>query len=346
MPLYTPKEELLKTLRGEKIGYFPRCVPIFTPVVDMMKKTGAYFPAANYVAEPMAKLAMAAHELGKWNATMIPWASTVEMEALGCEVLNRDDDIAGYPQFRKRAFTDAYDVSFGKDILEKGSFQAVFGATRIVRARIEKAYNGEIPIISMFQGPFTIASYIIGVNEMYKHMIRDVKRARAVLDVVSDLNILYGNRMLECGGDVIVMSDPAAEGLTGERFAEILLPVYQKIARSIKAPKIIHICGRTSKISPHLADSEFHGFSFDYPGVEVEDLQEKIGGKMALIGSVPTVSHLLEGTRQEVIDISLEMIKRGTDILSPSCGLPQYTPLENVQAIADAIGQWNVGRVD
>jgi uroporphyrinogen-III decarboxylase len=64
---------------------------------------------------------------------------------------------------------------------------------------------------------------------------------------------------------------------------------------------------------------------------------------MRLIGSVPTVTHLLEGTRDDVMEIAREMMEGGTDFLSPSCGLPQYTPLQNVQAIADAIEQWNGG---
>ena len=103
MKLLSPKEELIRTLSGENIGYFPRPIPVFTPIVDMMKQTGAFFPAANYEAEPMARLAHAAHELGGWNSVMLPWASTVEMEALGCEVVNRDDDKAGYPQFKEPA---------------------------------------------------------------------------------------------------------------------------------------------------------------------------------------------------------------------------------------------------
>ena len=341
MTIYSPREELLKTLRGEKIGYFPRCIPLFTPVVDMMKAKEAYFPDANYHAKPMARLALAAHEMGNWNSVMLPWASTVEMEALGCEVVNKADDIAAYPQFKKKAFDDAYDIKFEKDILQKGSFPAVFEATKIVRDTIEDKYNGTIPIVSMFQGPFTIASYIIGVNDMFKHMIRDIKRAEKALDIVSDLNILYGNKMLECGGDIIVMSDPAAEGLTDKQFKNILIPVYRKITSSIKNKKITHICGRTGKIAQHLPESGFDGFSFDYPGVSIESLKEMIGDKIILIGSVPTVTHLLEGSREDVIDISLKMIEKGADILSPSCGLPQYTPIENVRAIAEAIRQWN-----
>jgi len=341
MKTYTPKEELLKTLLGEDIGYFPRTVPLFTPVVDMMKQTDAYFPAANYEGEPMARLALAAHTLSRWNCTMIPWASTVEMEAMGCRVINKEDDIAGYPQFKERAFSDAYDVTFPKDILTRGSFPAVFEATKIVRGEIDARYNGDIPIVSMCQGPFTIASYIIGVNEMFKHMIKDKKRAEKVLDVVADLLILYCNRMLESGGDVINLADPAAEGLTPKQFEDLVIPVYRKITAAIETPRMTHICGRTGKIAHLLPESGFHAFSFDYPGVEVATLKDAIGGRMRIIGSVPTVTHFLEGSRQDVIDMSISMIEQGVDFLSPSCGLPQYTPLQNVTAMAEAIEEWN-----
>ena len=339
--VYEPKEELIRVLRGEEIGYYPRTIPVFTPVVDMMKRYNAYFPAANYEAVPMAKLALAAHELGRWHCIMIPWASTVEMEALGCEVINRRDDIAAYPQFKRKAFDDANDVRFGNDILKRKPFPAVFEATKIAREKIDKQYNGEIPIVSMTQGPFTIAGYTIGINEMFKHMIKDRKRAEHALNVVSDLNILYANEMLRSGGDLLLMSDPAAEGLTPKQFESIVLPVYRKIAASVRCHKMLHICGRTGKLLDPIAESGFDGFSFDYPAVDVTLVTEKLKGRMRSIGSVPTVTHLLEGTVEDVIEISTYMIESGVDLLSPSCGLPQYTPLENVKAMAEAIDSWN-----
>ena len=82
----------------------------------------------------------------------------------------------------------------------------------------------------------------------------------------------------------------------------------------------------------------------DYPGVTLEQLREAVGDRIRLIGSVPTVTHLLEGTREDIMAISLDMMRRGTDMLSPSCGLPQYTSLENVRAIAEAIEKWNSDR--
>jgi [methyl-Co(III) methanol-specific corrinoid protein]:coenzyme M methyltransferase len=150
--------------------------------------------------------------------------------------------------------------------------------------------------------------------------------------------------MLESGGDVILMSDPAAEGLTGEQFQRLLVPVYRKISDALQCRKMVHICGKTARIAPHLPDTGFHGFSFDSAGVQIEQLRENVGDRIKLIGSVPTVTHLLEGSIDDVLDLTRDMIERGVDILSPSCGLPQYTPLENVKAVAEAIEAWNRSR--
>ena len=39
MKIFSPKEELTKILKGESIGYFPRSIPVFGPIVDIMKLT-------------------------------------------------------------------------------------------------------------------------------------------------------------------------------------------------------------------------------------------------------------------------------------------------------------------
>jgi [methyl-Co(III) methanol-specific corrinoid protein]:coenzyme M methyltransferase len=117
--------------------------------------------------------------------------------------------------------------------------------------------------------------------------------------------------------------------------------VYRKITGSLQGKKMVHICGRTARIAPHLPETGFHGFSFDSAGVEIEQMREAVGNRLTLIGSVPTVTHLLEGSREDVIQATFDMIRRGTGLMSPSCGLPQYASLENVRAMADAIAQWN-----
>jgi [methyl-Co(III) methanol-specific corrinoid protein]:coenzyme M methyltransferase len=343
MEMLTPKEEMLRVLEGEDIGYFPRPIPQYTPIVDTMKVTGAYFPEGNTRALPMAKLALAAHELCNWNTVMLPWASSIESEAAGCRVVCREGDIGAYPQVKECAFEDAYDVELGPDILERGTFPAVFDAIKMVRERIDEQHGGVIPIIALSQGPFTVSGNVIGVNDMFRQVIKDPKRAAYVLDKVSDLNIMYICRMLESGADVFLLADPSAQGLTGEQFKKLIVPVYRKITEGVPAKAMLHVCGKTSKIAPHLPDTGFKGFSFDYPPTSVEALRAAFGNRLRLIGSVPTVSHLLNGTRDDVIDMTLEMIKRGVDLLAPSCGLPPFSPIENISAMAEGIELYNRG---
>ena len=340
MKIFSPKEELIKILKGESIGYFPRSIPVFGPIVDIMKLTDSYFPDGNYKEEPMSRLALGAHEYGNWNAIMMPWASTIEMEALGCKVTIKDD-IAEYPLWKSCAFNDLDEVSFGKDIFKKGSFPAIFNAIKIVREKIVNKYSDKIPIVGMFQGPFTILSYSLGFDKMFKYMVKETEKASKALNIISELNIKYASKMLNCGADLLLMSDPVAEGLGRKEFEGILVPIYKKINQSLESESFIHICGKTSRIIKSLPESGFKGYSFDYPKLSLDFVKETLGNKMKVIGSVPTVTHLLEGTKEEVVDISNYMMENGTDILAPSCGLPQYTPLENIKAMAEAIANYN-----
>jgi [methyl-Co(III) methanol-specific corrinoid protein]:coenzyme M methyltransferase len=56
---------------------------------------------------------------------------------------------------------------------------------------------------------------------------------------------------------------------------------------------------------------------------------------------VPTVSCLLEGSEEDVFNASLECMRDGVDILSPSCGLPPSTSLRNLLAMVEAIRHCN-----
>ena len=91
----------------------------------------------------------------------------------------------------------------------------------------------------------------------------------------------------------------------------------------------------------YLPDSGFDAFSFDSGGVDLKKIKEAVGQKIKIVGSIPTVSHLLEGNEGDVFKETISMIKEGIDILAPSCGLPQYSPLKNVLEMSKAIDYYN-----
>jgi [methyl-Co(III) methanol-specific corrinoid protein]:coenzyme M methyltransferase len=150
--------------------------------------------------------------------------------------------------------------------------------------------------------------------------------------------------MLELGGDVVFLADPSVQGLTATQFELLLVPVYKKISSGVNAPVILHICGRTAKFARHLPETGFQGFSFDYPSTNLVELREAVGHRIKLVGSVPTLSHLLNGTQEEVIEKTIDQIEEGVDIQSPSCGLPPFSPLANIRAMEKGILRYNRSR--
>ena len=343
MKKYTPKEELFKVLNKEDIGYFPRAITNWVPVSEVMKSIGqASLWDVFYKPEEMARLSIAIHEVCNWNSMGIGWAATNEMQALGCEISIGKDGIKSFPVLKNSIFDDPDDIKFKKNIINSEIFKVLFEATRVVKQVVKEKYNDGIPIFASVIGPLTITGYMIGMDRFFKLFIKNPKKVKYAFDVISDLNVLYANEILNNGADIIHFADPVAQGLNDKLFREFLIPGYQKISNSFKDVKIIcHICGKTDRILEALKESGFHGFSFDYPYTSFERVSEIIGKDMAVVGSVPTITHMLEGTREDVFNNSLEFIKKGVDILSGSCCPPLETPLDNLRAMADAIEYWN-----
>jgi MtaA/CmuA family methyltransferase len=334
--MLSPRDEVFKIINDEKIEHFPRVIIFNTPVVDMMKTAEAFWPKGHYNGEEMAKIAGAIHDTTGFNAVMLHWDHCVELEALGGKS-SIGDKITDIPEPKEPAFEDIDAIHISKDILKKGRFPEIFKAIKIVKSN----YNDEILIVPVVCGPLDVSCLSVGVNKMYKMMIKDPKQAITVLDKISDLCIQFGNEVLKCGGDIIHLSDPFCQGLTSKAFEQFMIPIYKKISESIRGPIYLHICGNTSQLLKHIPDSGFFGFSFDSPSVSVEQAKNEIGNGMKLIGSVPTVTHILEGTKQDVFNKSLECIHAGVDFLAASCGFPPEAPLENVKAMVNAIDFYN-----
>ena len=72
-------------------------------------------------------------------------------------------------------------------------------------------------------------------------------------------------------------------------------------------------------------------------GVEVADAKARIGGKVALMGGVNTLT-LNSGTRDEVMAEAIKVCRQGGPhgyILAAGDMVPPETPLENLQAMVD-----------
>jgi MtaA/CmuA family methyltransferase len=284
----------------------------------------------------MGELSSACQEILGLNAVNAPFDMTVEAEALGCETVWKAGRTST-PQIKEKAADDPGLLEFDGDVLRRGRFPVVLEALAMLRAR----YAERIPVVSFAEGPFTLSCLVAGLNRMYRSVLKDPEKAAFVIDRMSELLILYVERQLDAGADAAIVLDPNVAGLTSNQFRNFVLPAYKKITSRIPNSLILHICGDTTKILDSVPESGFAAYSFEHPAVKLADVINHLGGKMRIVGSVPTVTHLLNGSKDDVITLSLKMLEEGVDLLAPSCFTPPDTPLENARAMREAIDIWN-----
>ena len=334
MVAFTPREELLKIINNEEIKSFPQVIPINTPVLEEMESIKIYWPEGHRNLNEMTAIGKSTLQTG-FNAINIPFDMAVEAEALGCEIVwsNKKDDI---PQVREAKIGDITGIRIDEKILQKGRIPLVLKVIAMQRKNFP-----DYPILPLLVGPFTLACMITDINSMFKIMITDQQKSSEILDIMADFCILYGAEQYKNGADVILLLDPNVSGLGANQFENILIPVYRKITSTLKKGLIIHICGNIKRILKLIPECGFGGLSFDNPAMDIEFVKDTVGDKMKLIGAVPTVSCILDGTETDVFDKSLECIKKGVDLLAPSCCLPPNSKLRNLKKMVEAIKYWN-----
>lgn len=334
MVAFTPREEFLKIINNEKIKRFPEVIPINTPVLEEMDSIKTYWPEGHRNLNEMIAIGKSTLQTG-FNAINIPFDMAVEAEALGCEIVwsNKKVDI---PQVREAKIRDITGISIDEKILQKGRIPLVLKVIAMQRKNFP-----DYPIIPLLVGPFTLACMITDINDMFKIMITDQQKSMEILDKMADFCILYGAEQYKNGADAVLLLDPNVSGLGANQFENILIPVYRKITDKLKKGLIIHICGNIKRILKLIPECGFDGLSFDNPAMDIEFVKDTVGDKMKLIGAVPTVSCILGGTEADVFDKSLDSIKKGVDLLAPSCCLPPNSKLNNLKKMAEAIKYWN-----
>ena len=141
---------------------------------------------------------------------------------------------------------------------------------------------------------------------------------------IGEMNMADCRQALKHGADVVCIADPSATSdiLSPDFLKEVMVPGYKNMTKKIGAPVVLHICGNTTA---YLADTGFDAMSVDAQ-VDIAFTKAVVGNKISIVGGVPTITALLFGTPQKVKEAAIDAIKKGVDVLMPSCGIPPRTP--------------------
>lgn len=329
--LTTPKRRFLSGLFGGRKGdRISVANPTSIISLELMEKTGIFFPEAHLDPNKMAELAAAGYEILGFDSIMPEFSVQQEAEALGCVV--DWGSSAMMPDAKTHPAKEVSDLLIPEALLEKPSMRVILEALEILR----RHYGDQVAIIGKVMGPWTISYHMAGVQEFLLWTLTDPDKVRGFLDVLKEVTISFAKAQLRAGADVVVIADHATGDLVSPKvYQNFLLPLHQEINQRIEGPTILHLCGNCSDRLRFFVEAGFDGYHFEWQ-VDAKMAVQVVNHEMSLIGNIANKDVLFGGTPEDVYKQARYSIEAGVDILAPECAVPLQTPIANLKAIVEA----------
>ena len=206
--------------------------------------------------------------------------------------------------------------------------------------------KGEIPVLGLFEGPFTTATRIIEAEIILRMIVRNRPVLNALLDRVTQFLIDYGKALIQRGANVLFVPEPSSSAsmISPRMFRDFVLPRLKMLFAELAAPAILHICGNTAPMLEAMEESGAHVLSLDQC-MNLADSRQRLG-KAVLGGNVEPVTALLMGTREDVEKDTVRCLETaGTSrfVLMSGCGVPPGTSVDNLKAMVDTAAAYGLG---
>lgn len=224
-------------------------------------------------------------------------------------------------------------------------------APKLERAHKLKERFPDMSIETEIPGPITTAAAIRPIDKLLRDLRKQPEKVKELLEFCIEANMAWAKAFKnEFGPSSIMVVDPVDcdDILSPKQVKEFSLPYLKKQLslyyelNGIKAN--LHICGHTNKQWKYFKDLDIDFYSVD----NCEDLEackKEIEDKLIVVGNVPPVEVMLNGSIDDVIESVKDCIKKAADakngyIAATGCGSPVGTPIENLDAFIYAINKY------
>ncbi len=216
----------------------------------------------------------------------------------------------------------------------------VLKAARILR----KEVGDETMVAGCVLGPLTIASQLMGIENMLYLAVDDPDGFDELMDFATETCIAFGTAQIEAGVHAPIVFNPACSPavVPPAFFREIEMPRLQQVYSAFKsAGSLVNWLAVAEPTAPNLP-------AYVQAGVELACVDYYVTPQDALEGAPETcmggnVRPMLfeTGTPEDIFEKSRElmdaMADRGGFILSSGCEIPPRSPTENVAAMMNAV---------
>ncbi|MDY6065651.1 MAG: uroporphyrinogen decarboxylase family protein [Finegoldia sp.] len=207
-------------------------------------------------------------------------------------------------------------------------------------------------ISTSLSGPITTAASIRPVEKLLRDMRKNQAGFKDLMQFSLDAALKWVQVFEEEFGPhaTVGIAAPVSANdlLSPKQFDELSLPYLRDLVEGIikitgKKPSL-HMCGHTKAFWSKIHDLNIASFSVD--NLEnLRETKEALGDRMMILGNVPPVEVLLQGSPEDVIESVKDCIIKAADspsgyIVSAGCGLSPLTPEENLDAFIYAIRKY------
>ena len=183
------------------------------------------------------------------------------------------------------------DVMSPDEFLSSGRCPMILEAAEKVRSRREDLF-----LICGMEDAFSTAYQMTGLETFLMGAMMDPDLCRSWVEAVKPCLKAYAAALSEVSDDVQLIVESATDVMPAEMFHDFVERSASDIVGCIKKSySTVHSCGETSEILEDLASMGETGLSIEtyYDPVGVA---ERIAEKVRIVGGVPPVNHLMQGT--------------------------------------------------
>ncbi len=290
------------------------------------------FTEVAHRGEKLAEVLLYGYETYQYDMVLIFCDAYVEAQAMGCNV-----EFTPYPRLLTSIPQDLLlnppsippFIKGETGGLNDGKVVSIDRTGEIIKAARTLKGKVDVPVFVSIKGPFTLAAFLAGIDEFLKMVLKDVKKAREVIERVSEFQLEYLERLLAVGVNIFI-GDPLASTsvVSPEIFEKFAYEPLKLLIAKVKEKGCyagIHICGETKPIM-----SLLDHLSADI--LSVEDIS--LPTKTLRMGGVSTTT-IVSGTKEKIKEEVIVASKQSYLILSTTCDVPVETKPENIKAITE-----------
>jgi len=323
--------------------------PLFSGLISVtvpgLEKEGLPFHETHRDPVKMARAAASTYRVSGFGSAVLPLDLCVEAEALGATIDFMERSEQGeYPRvaeflFRSVDGLTAKSAEIARKFtnvsaVNQGRIPIVLEAIKLLKEDV-----GEEVVIGAYSpGPFTLLSMMVETGALYASLRKSTEAVHSAMEILTHVIVNVGNAYHLAGADFLTIHEMGGSpGALGPKlFGNIVLPHLQTLFSELPRPAVLSACGRTNGTMKLLAASGVDALSVDQTNDLVQSRKDL--PDVLLFGNLDPVGVISQGTPDEIREAVAGAVRSGVDAVWPGCDLYPQTPLENLRALVEGIG--------